>query len=209
MPADPTLSPAISAMLARLHAAAAEDGARWSSEAGAVARAATDLVRMGEFYLSLSPTAGAQICRLAIDAGARHIVEFGASFGISTLYLAAAAQATDGHVTTTEVHPEKCAALRESFAEARVGDRVTLLEGDARETLKTVHGPIDFLFLDGWKRMYLPVFSLLRARLAPGATVVADNCSQPELGDYMAAIQDPASGFATEISGDMAISRRG
>ncbi|MEM9048022.1 MAG: class I SAM-dependent methyltransferase [Pseudomonadota bacterium] len=209
MDPDLPLASALRTELTRLHAAAAEDSARWASEAGAAARASNDLVRMGEFYLSLSPQIGSYVFGLVRDAGARTIVEFGASYGISTLYLAAAADATGGHVTTTEVHPAKCAALRKSFAAAGVDQRVTLLEGDARQTLQSVQGPIDFLLLDGWKSMYLPIFTMLRDRLSPKAILAADNCNQPELADYIAAIRDPASGFATAIRGDMAISRRG
>lgn len=203
--------PALLAVIEDLHARAAGDADRWQ------ARGATPnpsgggqepLLRLGEFYLALSPEEGRLIYLLARASGARRIVEFGASFGVSTLYLAAAAEATGGHVTTTEIQPEKCRALRESVARAGLTHRLTLLEGDARETLAGVEGPVDLLFLDGWKGMYLPVFELLLDRLRPGALVLADNCAHPGAADFMARLADDGSGFLIHVDGDLAIACR-
>jgi len=141
--------------LDELHAASANDKQRWSERSKA---AETDnssgggaLVRLGEFYLAVSRDEGEFLYVFARAIGARNIVEFGASFGISSIYLAAAAKDNDGTLTTTEVHPEKCAALRDTFRQAELSGVVNLLEGDARETLRDINAPIDLLFLDGWK----------------------------------------------------------
>ncbi len=162
--------PNVAACLARLHEAAARDSARRRSS---WRRGADDdvLIRMGDFYLAVSPAEGRLLYVLARGGRAASIVEFGASFGVSTIYLAAAARDNGGHVVTTEVHPDKCAALRESFARAGVEDCVTLLEGDARETLAGVEGPVDLLFLDGWKSMYLRG-TIAEAGLADVVTVL-------------------------------------
>jgi predicted O-methyltransferase YrrM len=99
-------------------------------------------------------------------------VEFGTSFGISTLFLAAAV--TDngaGHVVTTELSDKKAAAARADLDAAGVGDAVTILTGDALETLGGAFESIDLVLLDGWKDLCLPVLGLLEPRLVPGALV--------------------------------------
>ena len=203
--------PLVRTVLDDLHAAAARDAKRWSDRTGiadttANASGSGALVRLGEFYLGVSPEEGRLLHILARAINARRIVEFGASFGISSLYLGAAARDNAGTLITTEVHPDKCAALRETFSKADLSDAIALLEGDARETLKTVPGPVDMLFLDGWKSAYLPIFELLRPKLRVGALIVADNCAHAAAADYLAMVQAPASGCTTAIQGNLAIS---
>jgi predicted O-methyltransferase YrrM len=127
------------------------------------------------------------------------VVEFGMSFGISTIHLAAAvADNRAGHVVTTELSAAKVAAAGASIAEAGLADAVTILPGDALATLAQVPGPIGLLFLDGWKDLCLPVLRLLEPRLAPGALVVADDTvDNPSMADYLAYVRDPARGYVT------------
>lgn len=157
--------------------------------------------RMKTSYLAIRPDQGRFLYGQVLATGARRIVEFGSSFGISTLYLAAAAQETGGHVTGTEYHPEKAAKARDNLSEA--GLSADILVGDARETLSGGEGEIDLLFLDGAKDMYLPVLRLLEPRLRKGAVVIADNIPTDPArhGDFMAAISEPASGYATCVLG--------
>jgi predicted O-methyltransferase YrrM len=197
-------------MLENLHTAAARDAERWSDRTGTTdattnASGGGDLVRLGEFYLAVSPEEGRLLFVLARAINARRIVEFGASYGISSLYLGAAARDNGGRLITTEVHPDKCDALRDTFAKAELSGAITLLEGDARETLRDVPGPIDMLFLDGWKCAYLPVFQLLRPRLRPGALILADNITHAGAADYLAAVRAPGSGCETALGGNLAI----
>ncbi|MFZ5493110.1 MAG: O-methyltransferase [Pseudomonadota bacterium] len=202
--------PRLDAVLQRLHQEAALDGARWAERraAQAAGRLPDDegLVRMGEFYLAVSPDEGRLLYLLARAARARRMVEFGASYGVSTLYLAAAARDGGGHLTTTEAHPDKCRALRANLAEAGVADCVTLLEGDALLTLADLPGPVDLLLLDGWKSLYLPVLRLLEPSLAQNALVLADNVDHEAAQDYLAAVSDSDAGFLTHRMGDMAVS---
>ena len=184
----------IGATLKRLHSEARGDGARWERDPTSNSN---DLIRMGSIYLSISEQEGTLLYLLARSCRARCLVEFGASYGVSSIYLAAAARDNDGTLITTEVHPQKCAALQDSFAQAGLADRITLLEGDARETLAGVQGPVEFLFLDGWKSMYLPVFEILKPVLAPGVMIVADNITHTAARNYLAAIRAPDSGFVS------------
>ena len=203
--------PKIAARLEILHEAAAGDEERWAKRQAAQRNQAQSnepdpLVRLGEFYIPVSKQEGELLYMLARAKNAQLIVEFGASYGVSTLYFAAAARDTRGQVITTEVHPQKCAALRDSFTACAVDDVVTLFEGDARETLQQIARPIDLLFLDGWKSLYLPVFEMLRPQLGPGALVVADNISFAECQNYLATAQSAESGMLTQIIGDLALS---
>jgi predicted O-methyltransferase YrrM len=206
--------PKIASQLDYLHEQALGDEQRWaarreeqSKETGTSHSDEPDpLIRMGEFYIPVTREEGEFLYLLARAKNAEHIVEFGASFGISTLYLAAAARDCGGKVTTTEIHPGKCDALRASFATAGVEPEVRLLEGDAQQTLKEIEAPIDILFLDGWKSLYLPVFELLQPLLSSGALIAADNVTFKETQPYLDRVQAPNSGLITQIIGDLALS---
>lgn len=182
---------------------ASKDSTRWSSDPG---RTSNEIIRMGELYLAVSREEGQLLCLLAHSRSAKTIVEFGASYGISTLYLAAAARDNGGRVVTTEVHPKKCTALRDTLAQAGVADLVEVLEGDARETLADLEGPVEFIFLDGWKGMYLPVFELLRGKLAAGAIIVADNINHEAAQDYVETVRAGDSGFLSITMGKQEVS---
>ena len=184
----------IAAALKRLHGEARGDSSRWARDS---TTRSNDLVRMGEIYLSISEQEGMLLYLLARACKAQRIIEFGASYGVSTLYLGAAARDNNGILITTEAHPKKCAAVRKTLTEAGLVDTVTLLEGDARETLADEKGPVDFLFLDGWKGMYLEVFEIIKPVFAPGAVIVADNITHSAARNYHSAIGAPDSGFVT------------
>ena len=144
-------------------------------------------------YIPVSRGDGLLLHALARGTGARRIVEFGASFGISTLYLAEAVRANgEGQVFTTEIEVSKCRAAEANIREAGLDEVATVLEGDALETLKGVDGPIDMLFLDGWKNLYLPVLELVAPKLRPGAVVVADNVNMDDTKPYLERVRsDP------------------
>ena len=126
------------------------------------------------------------------------VVEFGTSFGISTVHLAAAVIDNGaGQVFTTELSSAKVGQAGANLAAAKVDGPVTVLAGDARETLAGVAGPIGLVLLDGWKDLYLPVLRLLEPRLAPGALVLADDSSFPSVAGYLAYVRDPAHGYVT------------
>lgn len=199
--------PLVAEELRRLHAAAdAADAARRARGGFKPEENTDDIVRLGSEFLAVSPEEGQFIYMLARSMQARRVVEFGASYGISTLYLAAAVQQTGGHLFTTEIHPDKIRALRGSLSRAGVGEVVTLLDGDARETLPGVDGPLDMVLLDGWKSMYLPVMDILGPKLRPGGLVAADNIRLESSQPYLTHMSDPASGFLTHVVDDMGLS---
>lgn len=127
-------------------------------------------------YIPIDPTQGRALYQIARARGARRIVEFGTSFGISTLYLAAAVRDNGGgKVITTEMEPLKIEKAAANFRRAGLEAEIELRPGDALQTLRDVEGPIDLLFLDGWKEACLPVLRLLEDRLGPGSCILCDD----------------------------------
>ena len=100
-------------------------------------------------------------------------------------------------MVSTELNAAKVAEAQANIAEADLSDWVTILEGDAVETLATVRSPVEFVLLDGWKYLYLAVLRLLESRLTPGALVLADDTISmaAEMADYLAYVRDPANGY--------------
>ncbi|MGW3152146.1 O-methyltransferase [Streptomyces sp. NPDC001177] len=96
---------------------------------------------------------------------------------------------------TTELSKDKITTARRTFADTGLDDLITVLEGDARETLRSLDGPADFVLLDGWKDLCLPVLRLLEPCLQPGTLVVADDIDLSSLRPYLTYVRDPANGY--------------
>jgi predicted O-methyltransferase YrrM len=126
-------------------------------------------------------------------------VEFGASLGISTIYLAAALQdLAGGRLITTELDPGKARSAQRNLEQAGLVELVELRVGNALETLRALPAAVDLLFLDGWNDLYLDVLGLLEPRLAPGALVLADlSPDDPNLDRYCEFIDAPEHGFVS------------
>jgi predicted O-methyltransferase YrrM len=140
------------------------------------------------------------LCR---SVRARRVVEFATSFGVSTIYLAAAVRDNvrqnggSGIVPGTEIEPTKAQAARANFTEAGLAEFIDLREGDARETLKDAGGSVDFLLLDSWIPLARPIAELMAPKLRSGAMVMCDNTTQfaGEYKDYLDFIGNPSNGF--------------
>jgi predicted O-methyltransferase YrrM len=195
--------PAVADALDRLFAAADQDETAESRAAAALPagfRPDTALERVdyfAEVYMPVSPEGGRLLYSLVRAIRPRTVVEFGTSFGISTLYLASAVRDNGfGRVLTTELSAPKIVAARRTFAEAGLDDLITLLEGDALETLPPhLESGVDFVLLDGWKELYVPLLQLLEPHMAPGTLVVADDTDMAFTRPYLDYIRDPASGY--------------
>ncbi|MFW0789550.1 O-methyltransferase [Gordonia sp. CPCC 205333] len=149
-------------------------------------------------YLPIDPGTGRLLYSLIRAARPETVVEFGTSYGISTLHLAAAVRDNGiGHIYTTEANAKKIASARATFAQAGVDDIITVLEGDALRTLTAVTDPIGFVLLDGWKDLYLPLIKLLEPQLIPGALVAADNADSSGARDYLDRVRDSANGYTS------------
>lgn len=153
---------------------------------------------MSEFYIPVTPEAGRLLYSLVRATRPATIVEFGMSFGISAVHLAAAVRDNgSGRVVTTELSDTKIAAAKQTFTETGLDDVITILEGDALSTLADLPGPVDFVLLDGWKDLYLPVIELLEPRLSPGVLVVADNTNSADTQPYLDRVRNPDNGYVS------------
>lgn len=146
----------------------------------------------------------ARLCyMLCRSSGAARVVEVGTSFGVSTIYLAAAVRENmernggSGMVIGTEWEATKVAAARANLSTAGLADLVEIREGDVRETLRDVGGLVDFVLMDIWVPMARPALELLMPQLSAGAVVIADNVTsfRHDYRDYLALVRDPARGF--------------
>ena len=103
------------------------------------------------------------------------VLEIGGSRGYSTIWLAAGVRHLAGRVLSLEHDPVKCEAWRRNISDAGLDDTADLIEGDAFETLPEIDDVFDVVFLDAEKEQYEALFDLARAKLEPGAVVIADN----------------------------------
>lgn len=148
-------------------------------------------------YIPIVPAQGTFLYMQAKALQAKNILEFGTSYGISTLYLAKAAKDNGGKVITTEYLPHKVAAAAKNFAEAGLSDYVEILSGDARETLKEVDISFDLVLLDGFPDMAFEIFQLIAPRLKKGAVIVVDDVGgfSGAMQDYLDYVRHPANGY--------------
>ena len=105
----------------------------------------------------------------------------------------------------TEWEAKKASAARQNLRRAGLGDVVEIREGDVRETLRDVGGPVDFVLMDIWAPMALPTLDLLIPQLRPGALVVCDNVVhfRREYRNYLERVRHPSGGFrSTTLSYD-------
>ena len=156
--------------------------------------------RARDIYMCLGPDQGRLAYLLARTVGARRIVEFGTSFGVSTIYLAAALRDNGGGVVVaSELEPSKIERARRHWEEAGLEDLIELREGDAMETLADPGGEVDLLLLDGWKELYIPVLETIEPRLRQGSIVIADNVRlfRTALAPYLERVRQPSGGYVS------------
>jgi predicted O-methyltransferase YrrM len=165
--------------------------------------------RLKDLPLAISRETGVLLYMLARSCGARTIVEFGTSFGISTLHLAAALRDNGGgHLIGSEFEPSKVARARDNLTAGGLIDLVEIREGDALQTLSVdLPEAVDLLLLDGAKALYPEILSLVESRLRPGAFIVADNADYSP--DYLARVRSTAKGYmSTPFGEDVELSMR-
>jgi predicted O-methyltransferase YrrM len=190
--ADAATSPAVAAMTA--------------DERERLMRSKTEYLdfygRLKDLWLPVSRETGILLYMLARGSGARAIVEFGTSFGLSTLHLAAALRDNGGgQLITSEFEPSKVVRAREHLAQGGFADLVEVREGDALRTLGAdLPDSVDLLLLDGAKALYPEILDLVEPRLRPGAFVIADDADKSP--DYLARVRSPACGYLSSPVGE-------
>lgn len=192
------------------------------------ARSAAELQRMmkspiqevfgfrDEMLLPVGPEAGAFLDALVRGLKAQRILELGTSYGYSTLWLANAAAATGGKVTTVDIAQHKQVHARSQLERAGLDGQVEFVCGDALAALDTLEGPFDLILLDLWKEAYVAAIDKAAPKLAPGGIVIADNMLFPvevrEMADaYRAKVRalPDMSSVLLPIGMGLEVSRRG
>jgi len=140
-------------------------------------------------FMNVPPEDG-RVLRLLTEAiGAKNAVEIGTSTGYSGLWLALGLRATGGKLTTFEIDPGRAAEAQENFRKAGVDGLVTVVVGDAHETVKTLKEPIDIVFIDADKEGYPDYLEKLLPLVRPGGLILAHNVgSRNENPEYVEAV---------------------
>ncbi|MEO5760267.1 MAG: O-methyltransferase [Mesorhizobium sp.] len=201
------LAPLLTRLFKEAEAATSPAAAMYSSDDRVrLVRSKTEYLdfygNLKDLWLAVSPETGTLLYMLARSTGARVVIEFGTSFGISTLYLAAALRDDGGgRLITTEFEPSKVVRAKANLREGGLIDLVEIREGDALQTLGTdLPETIDLLLLDGAKALYPEILSLVESRLRPCALVIADNADfSPE---YLERVRSPDGGYMSTPFGD-------
>lgn len=159
-------------------------------------------------HLAVSRTTGDLLYILARTRNARAIVEFGTSFGVSTVFLASALRDNGGgRLIGSEYEPSKAAAARSALDEAGLADLVEIREGDALTTFAAdLPQPIDLVFLDGAKNLYLEVLSRLEPLMSAGALVVADNAGRSP--DFLEHVRTSGAYVSSDVGNDVEVALR-
>jgi predicted O-methyltransferase YrrM len=195
---DPEVAAALDRMYAESRSQMATLRQRFDGIDMSTATAQERADALSDIYMPVTPEAGRLLYSLVRATRPETVVEFGMSLGLSGIHLASAVRDNgSGRVVTTELSAAKIATAKKNFAEAGLSDVITVLEGDALETLTTLDGKVDFVLLDGWKEFYLPVIKLLEPRLSPGTLLVADNTNMAETQPYLDYVRDPANGYVS------------
>ena len=159
--------------------------------------------------LPVSRETGYLLYMLARSSRAQSVLEFGTSFGVSTIYLAAALRDNGGgRIITTEFEPSKAARARENLTEAGLIDLVEIREGDALETLAhDLPEAFDLVLLDGAKSLYADILHCVETRLRPGTLLLADDARYcAEFVSRMRADTDRY--ISVPLAGDLEMSMR-
>jgi predicted O-methyltransferase YrrM len=129
----------------------------------------------GATYANVPHADGRMLRLLAETCGAKRVVEIGTSTGLSGLWFCLALHKTGGRLTTFEYDARRAATARKHFEQAGVAQIVTIVEGDAHQTIARLKEPIDILFLDADKEGYVDYLNRLLPLVRPGGLILAHN----------------------------------
>jgi predicted O-methyltransferase YrrM len=162
-----------------------------------------------EIALPVSHETGALLYMLVRSARVHSILEFGTSFCVSTIYLAAGLRDNGGgRVITTEFEKSKVERARENLTEAGLIDLVEIREGDALQTLaRDLPDSLDVVLLDGAKALYADVLAMVESRLHTGSLVLADDARY--CAEFVNKMREAAASYISiPLAGDLEMAMR-
>ena len=127
----------------------------------------------------------------------KNILEIGTAIGFSTLLMAE--NAPGAKITTLDRNPEMIAYAKDKFAKYDTRHQITLVEGDAVDTLSSIEGEFDFVFMDSAKSKYIVFLPEVLEHLKVGGVVVFDDVFQG--GDIVKPIEEVRRGQRTIYRG--------
>jgi len=147
---------------------------------------ALEEMRSGPRFANVSTYDGRLLRLLAETIGAKTVVEIGTSTGESGVWFAMALRKTGGHLYTHEIDEQRAKIAADNFKKAGVDDLITIVLGDAHETVKRYEDPIDILFLDADKEGYIDYLEKLVPLIRPGGLIIAHNMNNRQADpDYV------------------------
>ncbi|MBH0194838.1 MAG: methyltransferase domain-containing protein [Nitrospira sp.] len=144
----------------------------------------------------VGPLEGAFLKMMTQTVGAKRVLEVGMFTGYSALCFAEALPA-DGTVVTCEIDEASAALARRYISHAPFGNKISICMGPALDTMSTLTGPFDVIFIDADKANYLNYYRRALDLLSPHGVILVDNVlwsgevlKQPSPDDQTAAIQE-------------------
>jgi predicted O-methyltransferase YrrM len=161
-----------------------------------------DIRRADTGKLAVSEEDGRFLRLMVASSGAKSALEIGAASGYSAIWIGLGLRETGGKLTTIEYDAPRAREARANIERAGLADIVTVLSGDAFKEIPKLQGPIDFVFLDAWKRDYKKFLDLVYPRLAPGGLFLAHNVvnKREEMPDFLSAIEGNPDLFTTIVA---------
>ena len=136
---------------------------------------ATTQEQMGERATMLSGQLESTLLQMLVASlGARRVLEIGMFTGFSAQMMAAALP-DDGRLITCDVHPKAIEIARSFFARSPHGHKIEIREGPALETMRTLEGPFDLIFIDADKENYVAYYDAALLLLAANGVIAVDN----------------------------------
>lgn len=149
-----------------------------------------EAVKAGALYADV-PAADGRLLRLLTEAvNAKHVVEIGTSTGISGMWFCMALEKTGGRLTTFDYDAGRAATAKKHFKDAGVDRLVTLVEGDAHQTVARLKEPIDVVFIDADKEGYVDYLNKLLPLVRAGGLLLALNTNM--VPEYVKAVTSNA-----------------
>jgi predicted O-methyltransferase YrrM len=161
-----------------------------------------DIRRADTGQLAVSEEDGRFLRLMVASSGARRALEIGAASGYSAIWIGLGLRETGGTLTTIEYDAQRAREAKANIERAGLADIVTVLSGDAFKEIPKLQGPLDFVFLDAWKRDYRKFLDVVYPRLAPGGLFLAHNVvnKRAEMPDFLTAIEHNPDLFTTIVA---------